>query len=53
MEQLILEIMQVEKTREEMMAVNLAPETVDVLVTLMARAMVVVVRSAKEENNER
>ena len=52
MEQLELEMVQMEQVREEMMAVNLAPETIDVLVTLMARAMVVVVRSAKEENNE-
>jgi len=52
MEQMIFEMMHVEKEREEAVDVNLAPETVEVLVKLMARAMVVVVRSAKEGNDE-
>jgi hypothetical protein len=52
MEQLIFGIMQEEQAREEAMKVDLAKETVDVLVTLMACAMVVVVRGAKEEGDE-
>ena len=52
MEQLIFGIMQEEQAREEAMKVDLAKETVDVLVRLMARAMVVVVRSTKEEGDE-
>ena len=52
MEQLRFGIMQEEQAREEAMKVELAPETVDVLVRLMARAMIVVVRGVKEEGDE-
>lgn len=52
MEQLKLGMMQVEQAREKAMKVEFAPESVDVLVTLMARAMAVVVRSEKEEGDE-
>jgi len=52
MEQLIFGMMPVKTKREEEADVNLSTETAEVLVKMMARAMVVIVRSAEEKNDE-
>lgn len=52
MDQLKFKIVHIERKQEEAVDVNLPAENIEKLVTLMARSMWAVLRSAKEKYNE-